>query len=244
MDLYGEHADLYAAAFSWDVCDEVRKILDLSGGMPRRVLEPMCGQGRLLAEFGRRGCELVGIDASEGMLNLAARRLAPFRFTPIRGSVVDTVLDEPCDLAACPINSAAYLSPVQLAQHLAATARNLRPGSSYWIQLDLRTPERLPAPPSQNWEFTFDGRPMRCEWFGESFDGEWEVEVSRFTCATTGTVLEARHRMKVWTWPRWSSLIEDSPFTQIAAFTSAFESLPVDDGLQDVPLTWHQLVRR
>jgi hypothetical protein len=244
VNLYEEHADLYAAAFSWDVSREVEQILALSGDGLQRVLEPMCGPGRLLLEFGRHRCDLVGIDTSEAMLRLAAQRLAEFRFTPIRGSVVDTILEEPCELAVCPINSVAYLSPDQVAQHLESMARNLCLGSSYWVQLDLRTTDRLPAPPSQSWDFEYEGRPMRCEWFGESCDGEWEVETSRFTCATTGTVLEARHRMKVWPWSKWSSLIEDSPFTQIAAFTSAFESLPVDDGLQDVPLTWHQLVRR
>jgi len=241
--LYDDHADLYAAAFSWDVRGEVERILSLTGSVPRRALEPMCGPGRLLAELGRHGCDLVGIDASDAMLRLAAQLLARFTFTPILGSVVDTVLDEACDLAVCPINSVAYLSPEQLAHHLGSMARNLRPGSSYWVQLDLRTSDRLPAPPSQCWDFEFEGRTMRCEWFGESCDGEWEVEVSRFTCPATGEMVETRHRMKVWTWPAWRSVVAQGPFAQVAAFTNAFEPLPVDAGLQDVPLTWHQLVR-
>lgn len=44
-------------------------------GPGRRVLEPACGSGRLLAALARRGHRVTGFDASPAMLSYAARRM-------------------------------------------------------------------------------------------------------------------------------------------------------------------------
>ncbi|MEE8153873.1 MAG: class I SAM-dependent methyltransferase, partial [Phycisphaerales bacterium] len=41
----------------------------------RRMLEPACGSGRLVAAMARRGFNVTGFDLSEEMLRFARRRL-------------------------------------------------------------------------------------------------------------------------------------------------------------------------
>jgi len=48
INLYRDYAGLYDAAFDWDDSDQVVTICELTGLSQGRVLEPMCGTGRLL----------------------------------------------------------------------------------------------------------------------------------------------------------------------------------------------------
>jgi SAM-dependent methyltransferase len=57
--------------------DDVELLLALVGDRPRRILEPFCGNGRILLPLARAGHEVVGIDNSDCMLrDLAKRSLA------------------------------------------------------------------------------------------------------------------------------------------------------------------------
>ena len=70
-ELYSSFAALYDAAFNWDVEDDVAFIAGLSGLSRGRLLEPMCGSGRLLRGFAAAGFTTIGIDNSPQMLALA-----------------------------------------------------------------------------------------------------------------------------------------------------------------------------
>ena len=71
MDVYDE-ADLYCAAFTWSLDEEVAWLL---GRHPkaRSVLEPFCGHARYGPAFASRGGAYVGIDLAEPMLARAPR---------------------------------------------------------------------------------------------------------------------------------------------------------------------------
>jgi SAM-dependent methyltransferase len=75
MTLYTTNAQLYDAAFSWDVTDEVDWLLERLGPDCDPVLEPACGSSRMLEAFALRGIEAVGIDQSPEMIDIAQARL-------------------------------------------------------------------------------------------------------------------------------------------------------------------------
>ena len=130
--LYTEYAALYDAAFDWDVSGQVASICGLSGLTRGRVLEPMCGSGRLARGFAAAGFATVGVDNSREMLALAAQRYAQAGLSGewIEADATDFDLDEGCHLAICPINSLAHLpSAAAMQSHLNAVARNLYTGS-------------------------------------------------------------------------------------------------------------------
>jgi SAM-dependent methyltransferase len=61
---------------------------------PERVLEVGCGAGDLLAQLAARGCQVVGVDASEAARDEARLRAAPFgaRFD-VRADLPDGLFD-------------------------------------------------------------------------------------------------------------------------------------------------------
>src|SRR5262245_30315317 len=151
---YTTHAALYDAAFDWDDRDKVESIAAISRITSGRVLEPMCGSGRLAAAFAAEGFETIGVDSSRAMLDLARARFAYLGLDGewLEADVQRFDLDEACDLAVCPINSLAHLpTPEAMLAHLDTMARNLYSGASYWIQLDLKRPVDVGG--AEAWDF-------------------------------------------------------------------------------------------
>lgn len=141
--LYTAEADLYDLAFSWDTSAEVDWLLDRLGSDCAPVLEPACGSGRFLVEFGHRGIEAVGIDRSPAMVHLAQQHLRNENL-PGNAEVADMTsfdLGRVFGGAICPIDSLACLHDrVQVIGHLQSMAQHLRPASTYLVQLELRDP--------------------------------------------------------------------------------------------------------
>jgi SAM-dependent methyltransferase len=242
--IYTTHAALYDAAFDWDVGAEVGSIAGLSGLSEGRILEPMCGSGRLLRGFAAAGFATVGIDSSTEMLELARQHYATHGYegTWLHADVRDFDLDEACDLAVCPINSLAHLAtePDMLA-HLGAMSRNLYEGASYWIQLDLKKPQHIGA--SEEWEFEYGGETLTAQWACTASHDGYETHVSRFVYPD-GRVIEDHYDMKVWSFDAWSRLLQRSAFELSAAYAGgSFNPLTVDDGLNGRHVFWQQLVK-
>lgn len=243
LDLYGPAAHYYDAAFGWDNVEEAERIAAFSGCERGRVLEPMCGPGRLLRGFAAIGFEVVGVDLSPEMLELAAAAIT----TPaewISADVRDFDLDLGCDLAVCPINSIAHLTePDDLVRHLAAVSRNLYSGSSYWVQADLGEP-RAPGE-RQAWDMVVDGQVATFAFSssGTGPDGleEWTYEV----IGADGEGFRESFPARIWSFEAWRQIIETSAFTHESSFDNDVrERLIVDASLHEIPLTWHQLVKR
>ena len=77
----------------------------------RRLLEPACGTGRLIAELATRGYELSGFDLSQLGLRYLRRRLARFRLYAeiFEADMSNFRIVQPADAAYCLINTFRYL---------------------------------------------------------------------------------------------------------------------------------------
>ena len=109
-------------------------------GRGRRVLEPACGSGRLLAAMAERGWRVRGFDLGGAMVRYSRERL---RSAGLAGTVVQddmATFETPgaFDLAHCLVSTFKYLlSERDSRSHLRAVARALRPGGIYLLGLHL-----------------------------------------------------------------------------------------------------------
>jgi SAM-dependent methyltransferase len=231
-DLYERHAELYARAFAWDIEEEVDWLLGRLGPDCRSVLEPGCGSGRVLEPLARRGLEAVGIDRSPAMVELARARGAEVVLADMTGFDLGRRFDG----AVCPINTLAHLSPEELARHLDAMGRHLRPGARYLVQLQLGGEAH-----SSRWET--DG--LRVTWATEHVDlaAGRQRQRSRIELPS-GEVVEELHELTLWTPKAWTAAIEASPFTQTALFDGAQDGYPAVEPGAEGPMLWHELTRR
>jgi len=108
-----------------------------------RVLELACGTGTVALEFAKRGCEVVGVDISPGMVQVAkekaarlgVNRLARFYVQDI--SELDLSGEPPFDLALCLFDSLNYITdPERLARVFARTLPFLHPGGYFVFDLN------------------------------------------------------------------------------------------------------------
>jgi SAM-dependent methyltransferase len=142
-----DHPEYYEAIFGTDTGREMDFLLAVhqrygTGG--RRLLEPACGAGRLVAEAARRGYEVAGYDISERMLAYARARLSPAESRRVRlyAAAMETFfapeLEGRVDLAFNLVSTFRYLDsePAALA-HLAGTRRLLQPGGLYVLGFHL-----------------------------------------------------------------------------------------------------------
>ena len=110
----------------------------------RRLLEPACGTGRLVAEMAARGYAAVGFDLNESALAYLRRRLARrgLRGEVFAADMADFTLAEPVDAAYNTFDSFRHLLDEQSAQrHLECVAASLRPGGIYILGLHLLPPD-------------------------------------------------------------------------------------------------------
>lgn len=107
---------------------------------PLRVLDLACGTGNVAQILAGRGCEVVGVDLSEGMVE-AARRKAARRDLPIRYYVQDAAELElpgpPFDLCVCLFDSLNYiLEPARIARAMERVHAHLRPGGLFIFDIN------------------------------------------------------------------------------------------------------------
>ncbi|GMV26075.1 MAG: hypothetical protein AMXMBFR58_21060 [Phycisphaerae bacterium] len=108
----------------------------------REWVEPACGSGRYVRALAGRGCDAVGVDLSEGMIEYARQRStgrarARGKTTFVTGDMCSLdrcVGRKKFDAALNLINSVRHLeSDARLARHLESTAAALRPGGVYIV---------------------------------------------------------------------------------------------------------------
>ncbi len=251
-ELYGDRAWVYDAAFSWDVQQEVSWLIERFGGSPKRLLEPGGGSGRLMPAVAKQGVEVVGVDRSETMLARARRRMEQAGYaTPQleRANMAEFDVDGKCDGAYCPINTFSYLATdAQAGSHLDCVATSLPRGARYLVQLDLCNLDAYPFGLKASWDVTTPQGPMHCSWSGRNFDAatKIEIQVSRFEMMAgprAGQVYEDLHRMRMWNWSDWQTLIEASAFHQVAAHDGSRCRVTAGPQLDGQALTWHELQR-
>ncbi len=147
----------------------------------KRVLEPACGSGRLMAALAQRGYDVTGFDLSESMVAFARKRLEEQR---LRGRVdigrmQDFRYAKPFDLAHCFVSTFKYLLTERDARaHLQCVADALKPGGLYVLGFHLsdysdrnKTRER--------WTGTRDNISVVCNIQGWPADPQTRLEQTR-----------------------------------------------------------------
>jgi SAM-dependent methyltransferase len=106
----------------------------------RRLLEPACGTGRLIAEMAARGYRMTGLDLNGPSLEYLRRRLARIdrRASIHQLDMTDFRLPGPIDAVFCTFDGFRHLLSEQAAKkHLRCVARHLRPGGIYILGFHL-----------------------------------------------------------------------------------------------------------
>lgn len=125
---------------------------------PRRILEPACGSGRLLAALAARGHRVAGFDRNDRALDYARGRLRRLRLPAVlwrdelaafrlpRGAAAGSF-----DLVHCLVSTFKYLlSEREAAASLRRMTDALRPGGLLLLGLHLAD-YRRPAPDHERW---------------------------------------------------------------------------------------------
>jgi SAM-dependent methyltransferase len=106
----------------------------------KRLLEPGCGSGRLVAEMAHRGYRMTAFDLNRPSLDYLRRRLARRRLRAdvFAADMADFRLSTQVDAAYCTVNTFRHLLTEQSARrHLECIANSLRPGGIYILGLHL-----------------------------------------------------------------------------------------------------------
>src|SRR5712671_3151934 len=116
--------EIYDVAFGWDLEMELtfvesclrRHVVD----PVRRIVEPACGTGRILAALAARGYEVLCYDLSPGMVAFASAKLARAGGQVMRGDMTTFRPPGRFDAAINLVNSIGYLlEEGAVASHLA-----------------------------------------------------------------------------------------------------------------------------
>lgn len=143
-----DYPQYYDAAFRSDTRPQAdfleavaRKFCDFP---VRRLLEPACGSGRLVAEMASRGYEVVGFDLSDEALRYARERLKRRKLDAVlfKADMRDFEAPGTFDMAYNFVNTFRHLLTEREArQHLQVVRRHLRPGGLYVVGLHLFPPD-------------------------------------------------------------------------------------------------------
>lgn len=244
--LYEDDAELYDIAFDWDISEEADWLVATLAATT--VLEPGCGSGRMLEALADRGCQVVGIDTSPAMLELARRRLGT------RGEVFDADmtrfdLGRTFDGAVCPVNTLLHLSPEDLTRHLLRMSLHLEPRSRYLVQVGLLAADGEVSAGS-HWEASRGKTSLRIDWTDEELDlvegtSRQRSRIEVLSGPRAGEVVEEVHEMTAWTPATWADAIAASPFEEVATYDGGRKGQwPRVDTSATGGLLWHELSPR
>jgi SAM-dependent methyltransferase len=132
--------------------EEAAMVLDLfslHGNGGKDVLEPACGTGRLLAAFTKKGFRVTGYDINAKALAFARKKNRRARL--IKSGMTAFCEPNSFDLAFNLLGTFRHLERDKEAlRHLELTARSLRKGGIYIVQLDLSDYEH-PEDDEETW---------------------------------------------------------------------------------------------
>ncbi len=126
----------------------------------KRLLEPACGSGRLVAEFAKRGYDVTGFDISERALAYARQRLRRRGLTAelLHADMRSFQLKRKFDLAYNFVNTFRHLlTEADARRHLHCMRQHLRRGGLYIIGLHLFPPD-ADNHSSERWSLAWGGQ--------------------------------------------------------------------------------------
>jgi len=241
--LYEDDAELYDIAFDWDISDEADWLVARLEATT--VLEPGCGSGRMLEALADRGCQVVGIDRSPRMVELAGRRLGT-RGEVFEADMTHFDLGRAFDGAVCPINTLLHLTRAELGRHLHRMSLHLERRSRYLVQVGLLEVDHEP-PAGSHWEASRGDISLRVEWTDDELDlvsgtSRQRSRIEVLSGPRAGEVVEEVHEMTAWTPATWAEAIAASPFEEVATYDGGAKGKwPRVDATATGGLLWHEL---
>jgi SAM-dependent methyltransferase/RimJ/RimL family protein N-acetyltransferase len=130
-------AEILGAQRSDADAEVVARVLSLTPGM--RVLDVPCGEGRISGRIAQRGCEVVGVDATDRFLALAREQYPAVAFH--RGDIRSLPYESEFDAVVNWFTSFGYFDPDTNDHVLEGFARALLPGGR--LLVELHNPWRL-----------------------------------------------------------------------------------------------------
>ncbi len=214
----------------------------------RKVLEPACGSGRLVAEMAARGWQVSGFDLSQPMLDYASQRLnqrqLKARLWQDRMESFTLPGAGSFDLAHCLVSTFKYLlTEAHAAAHLRGVAQALRPGGIYVLGIHLTDYARADCE-HERWVGERDGVHVVCNTRGWPADKPSRLENVRtrlrITRDGTGHTQETRWQFRTYNAAQVRALLRKVPEFELAAchdFThNAASERKLDDSYSDVVL--------
>ncbi|MEZ8219072.1 Methyltransferase domain-containing protein [Candidatus Fervidibacteria bacterium JGI MDM2 SSWTFF-3-K9] len=162
----------------------VRYIVDLLRKLDasftfKRVLELACGTGTIALEFALRGCEVVGVDISPGMVQVAREKAKKLGLTKKTRFYVQDIseLDLPdeatFDLALCLFDSLNYITdPDRLSQVFVRTLPHIRPGGYFVFDLNSELALRENLFDQDNLSVDEEKTPIYYFWRSQYYEGK------------------------------------------------------------------------
>jgi SAM-dependent methyltransferase len=237
--LYANQYDtLYTEKDYAGECDLIEAALARFGGAARTILDIGCGTGSHVIELARRGYAATGVDLSQSMLDVAAKKAAAetLAHVPdwIAGDARSFTAAGPYDLGTMMFAVVSYLTTNEdVLQGLSNIRRHLKPGAlflcDFWYGpavLSVRPNERVRVLETPG------GRTIRAaattvDSFAQTADVSfrlWSIEGDRYVGETQET-----HRMRYFFPQEFKLLLERAGF--VCRHLSAFPTL--DASLSD-----------
>lgn len=189
MATWYDHPQYFDMVFRDETAAEVKffeQAFDrFASGRVKKLLEPGCGSGRLVAAMAARGYDVTGLDLSQPMLDYLDRRLKR------RGLTGNLVLGDMTsmhfkgrrkfDSAFCTYNTFRHLmSEADAVAHLRSVAENLRPGGLYILGMHL-IPLDAEEACIERWQASHGGTKVNCTLRVIDFNRRARKEMIRVT---------------------------------------------------------------
>ncbi|MFT8888362.1 MAG: class I SAM-dependent methyltransferase [Ethanoligenens sp.] len=172
-DVLGRYYDLLMQEVDYEArADYLLTVMERHGVKPGTVLDLACGTGCLSAALARRGCEVVGVDASEQMLALAAEKaegLPKGRLLFLWQEMGELDLYGTVNAAVCTLDGINHLlTEEDVRQAFERVSLFLEPGGVFVF--DVNTPYKFANILGNN-TFVYDYDEIYCVW-QNAFDRE------------------------------------------------------------------------
>lgn len=189
---------------------------------PRRILDLACGTGNFSVLLAKQGYEVVGLDASAHMLDVAREKVRNLGLSAefVHADMRDFVLPEPVDGAVCLFDSLNYLLELNdIRCAFRCVHRCLRPGGLFVF--DVNTPERLASIPSET--TVFEGSDYFLVW-SDIWDPDnrwWQVNLTGFIRkGNTWERFDEIHKERAFPIEDLSRLLRETGFSVLAVYDS------------------------
>lgn len=217
---------LYEKIHREGTAEEVSLVLDLlhlHGNGGKRLLEPACGTGRLLAALARKGYTVGGYDLSEPALEYAKKRLARAGGRIWKGDMRSFQAPGRWDAAFNLIGTIRHLmTDADVLSHLKRTAAALAPRGLYIVGLDL-----VDYALAEDDEETWPGHVM----MSLAPDRKRRRERIINFVEDGGKVFESSYDLRSYSLEQWRALLAKSPFEVAAEHFYPEPAVPT--GLRD-----------